>query len=92
MANLIKNANLEIEKSKTISVRRDEALKKYDFGPGRKELDPIDKEIAATAGDPAKQKAIEDKIYLGLSENKNQLLERIYKEIDSETYLKDQIK
>ena len=39
-----------------------------------------------------KQKAIEDKIYLGLSENKNQLLERIYKEIDSETYLKDQIK
>lgn len=30
MANLIKNANLEIEKSKAISVKRDEAVRKYE--------------------------------------------------------------
>jgi hypothetical protein len=30
MANLVKNANLEIEKAKTISVRRDESVKKYE--------------------------------------------------------------
>lgn len=29
MANLVKNANLEIEKAKTISVRRDESVKRY---------------------------------------------------------------
>lgn len=30
MANLVKNANLEIEKAKTISVRRDESVKRYE--------------------------------------------------------------
>lgn len=30
MANLVKNANLEIEKSKNISLRRDESLKRYE--------------------------------------------------------------
>lgn len=43
-----------------------EALKTYDFGPGRKDLDPIDKEITATAGDAAKQKAIETKVAAAL--------------------------
>ena len=39
-----------------------EALKTYDFGPGRNALNPIDKEIAATAGDSAKQKEIETRV------------------------------
>ena len=30
MANLVKNANLEIEKSKTISSRRDESVKRFE--------------------------------------------------------------
>lgn len=30
MANIVKSANLEIEKAKTISVRRDESLKRYE--------------------------------------------------------------
>ena len=30
MANLVKNANLEIEKAKTISIRRDESVKRYE--------------------------------------------------------------
>ena len=37
MANLIKNANLEIEKSKTISVKREEALRKYESDVGKLE-------------------------------------------------------
>lgn len=30
MANLVRNANLEIEKSKTISSRRDESVKRFE--------------------------------------------------------------
>lgn len=30
MANLVKNANLEIEKAKTISIKRDESVKRYE--------------------------------------------------------------
>ena len=39
-----------------------EALKTYDYGPSRKALNPIDQAITATAGDAAKQKAIETKL------------------------------
>jgi HEAT repeat protein len=43
-----------------------EALKTYDFGPGRKDLDPIDQAIVASEGDAAKQKVIETKITAAL--------------------------
>jgi HEAT repeat protein len=43
-----------------------EALKTYDFGPGRSALNPIDQQIAATAGDAAKQKEIETKVAAAL--------------------------
>ena len=39
-----------------------------------------------------KQKFIEDKVYLGLSDKGNNIMERLYKEIDAKTHLKDQIK
>lgn len=43
-----------------------EALKTYDFGPKRNDLNPIDQQIAATAGDAAKQKEIETKVAAAL--------------------------
>lgn len=36
-----------------------------------------------------KQKLVEDKVYLGISENGADLLGRIYSEIDTQTHLKD---
>ena len=69
MANLIKNANLEIEKSKTISVRREEALKKYESDVGM---------LEGYIG-----KLRNSVLSLGLNVEANSVLDNIFREFDS---------
>jgi hypothetical protein len=69
MANLIKNANLEIEKTKSISIRREEALRRFESESGAMEgfLNKVRGSI----------------VHMDLGVEQASVLENIFKEFDS---------